>query len=154
MDRIASFSVDHTKLRPGMYLSRTDGDIVTYDLRFKRPNTGDLLSNAQLHSAEHLFATLLRNSEQKDAVIYFGPMGCQTGFYLLIDGSKLDHQGAIWLMRQVCDLGALYQGEMPGKSETECGNYRNLDLDLARELCAYYGQILSHWTVEKLQYEA
>ena len=154
MDRIASFTVDHTKLRPGMYLSRTDGDIVTYDLRFKRPNTPDLLSNAQLHSAEHLFATLLRNSDQKDAVIYFGPMGCQTGFYLLIDHAKLDHQGAIWLMRQVCDLGALYQGEMPGKSEFECGNYRNLDVDLARELCAYYGQILSHWTVEKLQYEA
>lgn len=154
MERIASFSVDHTKLKPGMYLSRTDGDIVTYDLRFKRPNTGDLLSNAQLHSAEHLFATLLRNSEQKDAVVYFGPMGCQTGFYLLIDGSKLDHQGAIWLMRQVCDQGAIYQGKMPGKSEFECGNYRNLDVDLARELCAYYGQILKTWTVEKLQYEA
>lgn len=154
MERIASFSVDHTKLRPGMYVSRVDGDIVTYDLRFKRPNTGDLLSNAQLHSAEHLFATLLRNSEQKDAVVYFGPMGCQTGFYLLIDGSKLDRQGAIWLMRQVCDQGALYRGEMPGKSELECGNYRNLDVDLARELCAYYGQILKNWTVEKLEYEA
>lgn len=154
MERIASFSVDHTKLRPGMYISRVDGDVVTYDLRFKRPNTGDLLSNAQLHSAEHLFATLLRNSEQKDAVVYFGPMGCQTGFYLLIDGGKLDHQGAIWLMRQVCDLGAIYQGDMPGKSELECGNYRNLDLDLARELCAYYGQILKSWTVDKLQYQA
>ena len=81
MERIASFTVDHTKLRPVLYLSRVDGDIVTYDLRFKRPNTGDLLSNAQMHSAEHLFATLLRNSQQKDAVIYFGPMGCQTGFY-------------------------------------------------------------------------
>ncbi len=154
MERIASFSVDHTKLRPGMYLSRVDGDVVTYDLRFKRPNTGDLLSNAQLHSAEHLFATLLRNSQQKDAVVYFGPMGCQTGFYLLIDGSKLDHQGAIWLMRQVCDLGSIYQGPMPGKSELECGNYRNLDVDLARELCVYYGQILKNWTVDKLQYEA
>lgn len=154
MERIASFSVDHTKLRPGMYISRVDGDVVTYDLRFKRPNTGDLLSNAQLHSAEHLFATLLRNSEHKDAVVYFGPMGCQTGFYLLIDGAKLDHQGAIWLMREVCDLGSIYQGEMPGKSEFECGNYRNLDVDLARELCVYYGQILKNWTVDKLEYEA
>lgn len=154
MDRIASFTVDHTKLRPGLYLSRQDGDVVTYDLRFKRPNTGDLLSNAQLHSAEHLFATLLRNSERKDAVVYFGPMGCQTGFYLLVDGSKISHQEVIWLLRQVCDQGSLYQGEMPGKSERECGNYRNLDLDLARELCAYYGKILSAWTVEKLQYEA
>ncbi len=153
MDRIASFTVDHTKLRPGMYLSRQDGDVVTYDLRFKRPNTGDLLSNAQLHSAEHLFATLLRNSDQKDAVVYFGPMGCQTGFYLLIDGSKLDHAGAIRLVRQVCEEGANYNGPMPGKSEVECGNFRNLDLDLARELCAFYGQILRHWTVEKLAYE-
>ena len=153
MERIASFTVDHTKLRPGLYLSRVDGDIVTYDLRFKRPNTGDLLSNAQMHSAEHLFATLLRNSQHKDAVVYFGPMGCQTGFYLLVDGSKLGHQEVIWLLRQVCDQGSIYRGEMPGKSEQECGNYRNLDLDLARELCAYYGKILSTWTVEKLQYE-
>lgn len=76
MERIASFTVDHTKLQPGMYLSRQDGAVVTYDLRFKRPNTGDLLSNAELHSAEHLFATLLRNSACKDAVLYFGPMGC------------------------------------------------------------------------------
>lgn len=154
MERIASFTVDHTKLRPGMYLSRVDGDVVTYDLRFKHPNTGDLLSNAQLHSAEHLFATLLRNSDQRDAVVYFGPMGCQTGFYLLIDGSKLDHAGAIRLVRQVCEEGQNFAGPMPGKSEQECGNFRNLDLDLARELCAFYGQLLRHWTVEKLAYEA
>ena len=154
MERIASFTVDHTKLRPGLYLSRVDGDVVTYDLRFKTPNTGNLLTNAQMHSAEHLFATLLRNSQHKDAVVYFGPMGCQTGFYLLVDGSKLSHQEVIWLLRQVCDQGSIFQGEMPGKSETECGNYRNLDLDLARELCAYYGKILSTWTVEKLSYEA
>ena len=79
MERIASFAVDHNKLVPGLYLSRRDGDIVTLDLRFKKPNTGDLLSNSEMHSVEHLIATLLRNSAQKDAVIYFGPMGCQTG---------------------------------------------------------------------------
>ena len=80
MDRIASFTVDHTRLQPGLYLSRRDGDITTLDLRFKKPNTGDLLSNSEMHSAEHLIATLLRNSEQKDAVIYFGPMiGAITG---------------------------------------------------------------------------
>ena len=73
MDRIASFAVDHNKLLPGLYLSRQDGDVVTLDLRFKKPNTGDLLSNSEMHSVEHLIATLLRNSEQKDAVIYFGP---------------------------------------------------------------------------------
>ena len=86
MERIASFQVDHNKLRPGLYLSRQDGNVVTYDLRFKTPNTGDLLTNAEMHSVEHIIATLLRNSAQKDAVIYFGPMGCQTGFYFLFDG--------------------------------------------------------------------
>ena len=90
MDRIASFAVDHNKLLPGLYLSRQDGDVVTLDLRFKKPNTGDLLSNSEMHSVEHLIATLLRNSEQKDAVIYFGPMGCQTGFYFLYDSRLLD----------------------------------------------------------------
>ena len=77
MERIASFTVDHTVLVPGLYLSRRDGNVVTLDLRFKRPNTGELLSNSQMHSVEHLIATLLRNSESRDAVIYFGPMGCQ-----------------------------------------------------------------------------
>ena len=153
MERIASFTVDHTKLRPGMYLSRRDGTVVTYDLRFTVPNTGDLLSNAQIHSAEHLFATLLRNSAQKDAVIYFGPMGCQTGFYLLVDGARLDDAGAIALMQEVCRQGAAYEGEMPGKSAVECGNYRNLDLALAKELCAVYGEIIRGWSVEKLQYQ-
>ena len=86
MERIASFTVDHDKLLPGLYLSRRDGDVVTFDLRFKKPNTGDLLTNAEMHSAEHLIATLLRNSKDKDAVVYFGPMGCQTGFYFLFDG--------------------------------------------------------------------
>lgn len=76
MERIASFTVDHNRLCPGLYYSRRDGDIVTFDLRFKKPNTGDLLTNAEMHSAEHLIATLLRNSSHKEAVIYFGPMGC------------------------------------------------------------------------------
>ena len=152
MEKIASFTVDHTKLLPGLYLSRQDGNVVTYDLRFKKPNTGDLLSNAELHSAEHLFATLLRNSEQKDAVIYFGPMGCQTGFYLLVDGSKLPHGAVIDLLCRVCAEGAAYDGEMPGKSAVECGNYRNLDLALAKKLCAEYGALIAGWTEEKLRY--
>ena len=78
MERIASFQVDHNKLLPGMYLSRRDGEVVTFDLRFKKPNTGDLLTNAEMHSVEHVIATLLRNGRARDAVIYFGPMGCQT----------------------------------------------------------------------------
>ncbi len=152
MERIASFTVDHTKLEPGMYLSRRDGNVVTYDLRFKKPNTGDLLSNEQLHSAEHLFATLLRNSSRKDAVIYFGPMGCQTGFYLLVDGAQLSDADTIGLLREVCRQGMDYEGEMPGKSAVECGNYRNLDIALAKELCGFYYDIIRDWTVEKLQY--
>ena len=86
MERIASFTVDHNVLAPGLYLSRRDGNVVTFDLRFKKPNTGDLLTNAEMHSVEHIIATLLRNSPQKDAVVYFGPMGCRTGFYLLLTG--------------------------------------------------------------------
>ena len=77
MERIASFTVDHNKLVPGLYYSRRDGSVVTFDLRFKKPNTGDLLSNAEMHSAEHLIATLLRNSRAKDAVVYFGPMAAR-----------------------------------------------------------------------------
>ena len=101
MERIASFTVDHTVLVPGLYLSRRDGTTVTFDLRFKKPNTGDLLSNAELHSVEHVIATLLRNSPQKDAVIYFGPMGCQTGFYFLFDGEKLSNANAVRLLQRV-----------------------------------------------------
>ena len=152
MERIASFTVDHNHLCPGLYYSRRDGDIVTFDLRFKKPNTDDLLTNAEMHSAEHLIATLLRNSAHKEAVIYFGPMGCQTGFYLLVDGSRLDHAGAIALMQEVCRRGADYDGPMPGRSAAECGNYRNLDLALARKLCTEYGAIVQEWTVDKLRY--
>ena len=95
MERIASFRVDHNKLLPGLYLSRRDGDVTTFDLRFKRPNTGDLLSNAEMHSVEHVIATLLRNGRAKDAIIYFGPMGCQTGFYLLFDSRQLTDGDAV-----------------------------------------------------------
>ena len=152
MERIASFQVDHNKLRPGLYLSRQDGNVITYDLRFKTPNTDDLLSNAEMHSVEHIIATLLRNSAQKDAVIYFGPMGCQTGFYFLFDGSQLTHAQAIDLLKDVFEKGAAFEGEMPGKSAVECGNYRNLDVDLAKAQCAYYAQILADWNEEKLAY--
>ena len=84
MEKIASFVVDHTVLLPGVYISRVDEDIVTYDVRIKRPNTDDLMSNEEMHSVEHLLATALRNSYLKDDVIYFGPMGCQTGYYCLM----------------------------------------------------------------------
>ena len=152
MERIASFTVDHTVLVPGLYLSRRDGNVVTFDLRFKRPNTGELLSNSQMHSVEHLIATLLRNSESRDAVIYFGPLGCQTGFYFLVDGAQLTDGEAIRLLQQVFATGASYEGEMPGCSAAECGNYRNLDVALARDCCRYYAEVIADWTEEKLAY--
>ena len=122
MEQIASFTIDHNRLQPGMYLARRDGDIVTLDLRFKKPNTGDLLSNSELHSAEHLIATLLRNSadhlvatalrngEAKEAVIYFGPMGCQTGFFFLFDERKLTLEGAVALMKKAFAEAAAFEG--------------------------------------------
>ena len=152
MERIASFTVDHTRLLPGLYLSRRDGDIVTLDLRVKRPNTGDLLSNSEMHSTEHLIATLLRNSSQKEAVIYFGPMGCQTGFYFLFDSRRLTLEGAVELVKTVFAQAAHYQGEMPGKSAMECGNYVNLDADAGKSVCRFYADLIRDWTVDKLTY--
>lgn len=152
MERIASFTVDHNVLTPGLYLSRRDGNTVTFDLRFKKPNSGDLLTNAEMHSVEHIIATLLRNSEKKDAVIYFGPMGCQTGFYFLFDGAQLTDGEAIRLLQQVFAAGASYEGEMPGCSAVECGNYRNLDVALARDCCRYYAEVIADWDAAKLTY--
>lgn len=152
MERIASFQVDHNKLEPGMYLSRRDGAVTTFDLRFKKPNTGDLLSNAEMHSVEHVIATLLRNGRAKDAVVYFGPMGCQTGFYFLFDGERLTDGEAVALVKETFAAGAAFDGPMPGKSAAECGNYINLDVELAKKQCAYYSGIIRDWTEEKLAY--
>lgn len=152
MERIASFQVDHNKLVPGMYLSRRDGNVTTFDLRFKKPNTGDLLTNAEMHSVEHIIATLLRNGRAKDAVVYFGPMGCQTGFYLLVDGNQVSDAEAVELVKETFAAGAVFEGPMPGKSAAECGNYINLDVELAKKQCAVYSEIVREWTVEKLAY--
>lgn len=152
MERIASFTVDHNRLVPGLYYSRRDGDIITFDLRFKKPNTGDLLTNSELHSAEHLIATLLRNSEDRDAVIYFGPMGCQTGFYFLFDNRLLSLEGAIALLNEVFTAAANFEGEMPGKSAVECGNYINLDLETGKAVCKWYADLIAGWTVDALRY--
>ena len=152
MERIASFTVNHDTLRPGLYLSRRDGSVVTFDLRFKRPNTGDLLTNAQMHSVEHVIATLLRNSAHKDAVVYFGPMGCQTGFYFLFDSALLSEAEAVKLLQMTFTAAARYHGEMPGKSARECGNYANLDIDLARACCGFYAAVIENWSVDKLVY--
>ena len=152
MERIASFTVDHNKLRPGLYLSRRDGDIITFDLRFKIPNTGDLLSNSEMHSAEHLMATLLRNSPEKEAVIYFGPMGCQTGFYFLFDSRRLTCAQAVELLQRTFRQAGDFSGEMPGKSPTECGNYINLDLETGKAVCRWYAGLIADWTEARLAY--
>ena len=151
MERIASFNVDHTKLDEGIYISGIDGDITTYDLRMRKPNTGDLISNSAMHSLEHMFATVVRNSEMSDKVIYFGPMGCQTGFYLLM--RSLDHRAVVELIKTVLKRITEYSGEMPGASEIECGNYRNLDMEQAKAEAAMYLKKIENWTDKKLEYK-
>lgn len=137
MQKIKSFQVDHRKLGEGMYISRIDGDIVTYDLRFKKPNTGDLLTNAELHTVEHMLATFTRNSDIADDVVYFGPMGCQTGFYFLVRDSVTPDK-AYSVIKDAVEKTIGYDGEVFGASEIECGNYRNLDLEAAKKACMQY----------------
>ncbi len=151
MKKIASFTVDHTKLDEGIYISRIDGDITTYDLRMRKPNTGDLISNAAMHSLEHMFATVVRNSVLADKVIYFGPMGCQTGFYLLM--RSINHDETVQLVKETLKKICNYDGEMPGNSEIECGNYRNLDLSLAKDEAERYLNKIVKWNDKMLEYK-
>ena len=150
MNRIASFSVDHDYIVPGIYLSRIDGDVVTYDMRTRVPNTGDLMDNATMHTFEHMFATFVRNSSVSDNVIYFGPMGCQTGFYLLV--RNLSHAEVIVLIKDTILSILSYEGEVFGKSRKECGNYINLDLQLAKKEAARYFESIRDYTEDKLVY--
>ena len=149
--QIASFQVDHTKLSEGMYTSRTDGDIVTYDIRMTRPNQGVYLENGAIHTFEHLFATYVRSGPLSDRVIYVGPMGCLTGFYFLV--RDLEPEKAIGLVRECMDFIAAYEGEIPGVSEAECGNYRLHDLAGARRWAEQMRGVLKDWTADKLRYE-
>lgn len=136
MDRIASFSVNHDSITPGIYLSRTDGDVQTYDLRTRTPNAGDYMDHLTLHSVEHLFATYVRNSRYSDRVIYFGPMGCQTGFYLLL--RDVPQAEVVPLVIETLEKIVAHEGPMPGGSRQECGNYRNLSVEAAKTECARY----------------
>ncbi len=130
MRKIASFTVDHDKIVEGMYISRIDGDITTYDLRMRKPNMGDYIDNITLHSLEHMFATYVRNSEIGENVIYFGPMGCQTGFYLLVRDEKPER--VLEITKQVLKQIIEHKGEIFGNTRVECGNYRNLNLECAQ----------------------
>ena len=128
--RIASFSINHDKLLPGIYVSRVDGDVTTYDLRHRRPNTGDLIDNATLHSLEHMFATYIRNGALRDQIVYFGPMGCQTGFYLLVRNA--DNETVLREVKRTCARILAHEGPVFGAASAECGNYRNLSLASAK----------------------
>lgn len=152
MKRIASFEVNHDVLVPGMYTSRVDGDITTYDIRVVTPNAGKYLENGAMHTFEHLFATYTRNSTWGDHIVYCGPMGCRTGFYFLV--RSMEHKDAIELMRQTMDFVAAFEGDIPGVSRPECGNYQEHDLAGAKTIARVMQVILRDWTPENLVYPA
>ena len=152
MKTIASFTVDHDKLEKGMYVSRVDGDVVTYDIRMVKPNGGIYLPNPAMHTFEHLFATYVRNSAFSDQIIYVGPMGCRTGFYFLTRDSMSGEQ-AIALVRECFAFIAAFEGKIPGSERKECGNYLEHDLPGAKAVAANMCQVLEHWTEPMLQYD-
>ena len=149
--KIASFTINHDTLVPGMYVSRVDGDCVTYDLRLKYPNRGDYLAQKPLHTLEHLVATYVRSSPWSDSVVYFGPMGCRTGFYLILRDS-VSHEQAIALVKEAFGFSAAFEGEIPGAKKIECGNYLEHDLPAARAEAAAYLDVLAHCTPDTLTY--
>ena len=138
--KISSFEVNHNLLREGIYVSRIDGDITTFDLRTRIPNAGDYMDNLTMHSLEHMFATYVRSSEIADKVIYFGPMGCQTGFYLLVRDAE--NGEVLEVVKRTLNRIINHDGDMFGQSAIECGNYKNLDLTAAKVEAKRYLDIL------------
>lgn len=157
MERIASFTVDHNKLLRGIYVSRTDltptGDVITtFDIRMTEPNRQPAISGRALHTIEHLAATFLRNHPQwGQRIIYWGPMGCRTGNYLIVAGSY-SSSDVLPLMIETFSFIAGFDGEIPGASPVECGNYSYMDLDEARKQAAVYLEVLRHATDKNLSY--
>ena len=143
MKRIASFEVDHNKLKRGVYISRIDDNIKTLDLRFREPNKPPFLENSAMHSLEHLFATIARNSKFSKNIVYFGPMGCRTGFYFLV--KDLSDDEALQLTKDIIFEISQYKGDLPGSKEAECGNYKEHDLDLAILETKSYYEIIKDW---------
>lgn len=144
MEKIKSFQINHNLLEAGFYISRQDGDIITYDLRTRKPNAGDYMDNATMHSFEHMFATYSRNSKVADKVVYFGPMGCQTGFYFLV--KDLQPMEVFTLTKEILEQILAYEGAVFGASAIECGNYANLDLTLAKIEAEKYLNVLKAQT--------
>ena len=156
MEKIASFTIDHIKLKPGIYVSRKDhvGDsvITTFDLRMTSPNDEPVMNTAEVHTIEHLGATFLRNHEEwKDKTVYFGPMGCRTGFYFLVRDS-ISPEKAINIVYDAFCFIADFDGTIPGSERKECGNYVAHDLVAAKKYAKDMLPILRDWTVEKLVY--
>ena len=143
--KIESFKIDHNKLKEGIYISRTDGDIVTYDLRTRKPNMGDYMDNVTMHSVEHMVATFIRSSQIGENVIYFGPMGCQTGFYLLVRDS-VKKEDVLSALKDVLEKTVSHKGDVFGASQIECGNYKSLDIEKAKAECRRYLEIINGYT--------
>ena len=152
MKTIASFTVNHDTLEKGMYISRIDGDVVTYDVRMKKPNGGDYLPTPAAHTIEHLFATYARNTAEQESIIYVGPMGCRTGFYFLCRDS-ISHRRAIEIVREAMEFTANYEGDIPGNTARECGNYKEHDLVGAKEIAKDMAAVLKDWKTPDLQYK-
>ncbi len=157
MEKIASFRIDHERLEPGVFVSRRDvtpsGDVLTtFDIRMTRPNREEALTPRALHAMEHLAATFLRNHpEWKERVVYWGPMGCCTGNYLILQG-KLDSNDIIPLMREAMEFVAGFEGDIPGAKPRDCGNYSFMDLTAAKDAAARYLEILRDPRPENLIY--
>ena len=152
MKKIASFTINHDTLEKGMYVSRIDGDVVTYDVRMKKPNGGDYFQMSAAHTLEHLFATYARNSRFGEEIVYVGPMGCRTGFYLLTRDT-LSYADAIALVQESMAFTRDFEGEIPGNKKEECGNYLDHDLQGAKALGAEMCEVLKNWTEKDLQYK-
>lgn len=157
MEKIASFTVNHLVLLPGVYVSRKDhvGEhiVTTFDLRMTRPNLEPVMNTAEIHAIEHLGATFLRNHiDYSDRTIYFGPMGCRTGFYLILTGD-LESKDIVELLKELFAFVADYEGEIPGASARDCGNYLDLNLPMAKYLAKkYLEEVLENITPEQLVY--
>ena len=151
MERIKSFEINHNVLTPGFYISREDGDVITYDLRTRKPNAGDYMTNAAMHSLEHMFATMVRNSRITDEVVYFGPMGCQTGVYLLVRKSITPAE-VFEITKEILAQIIEYEGPVFGASAIECGHYENLSLADAKAECEKYLEVLKNQTNMEFPY--
>ena len=159
MQKITSFTIDHIRLVPGLYVSRVDSagseKITTFDIRITRPNTEPVMDTAAIHALEHLGATWLRNNpEWQSKVLYFGPMGCRTGFYLLLAG-KYESREILPLMNGMFRFIAAYEGDIPGAAAKDCGNYLDLNLSMAKwHAEKYIREVLENPTDDRLNYPA